>query len=141
MLTRPKPIFDLDNAPESSWRIREGVMYIYRNDSWTYEPVGCILCAKADRKDARGQTLKSDNNNHYHCLTHGDLEEVPYSVERITKIKMGTLTKEVVQNIDQFVLFPKDLAQPAREIIFNDLINVIAEEEVKNEADDTGLDD
>jgi hypothetical protein len=133
MLPKPRNIVDLDQTPPSKWCIPTGALFIYLNEAWVHEPVGCILCADSDRKDPQGQTLKRENEAIFCCLTHGNLEQVPYSVERVTKIKIGERVKEVVQTIDQFVLFPQNIDISIKDSILDKLISAIADAESNSE--------
>lgn len=126
-ITRPKKVIDLDNTPESKWQVEVDAEHIYQSKLWSCVPVGCVLCADADRKDAHGQTLHADGK--YICLTHGDLVEVPYVIKRVTTVSIGGIERVAEQKIQDNVLFPILMEDEYREIMIDKLVDMTLESE------------
>lgn len=128
-MSGPRKIIDLDTTPADAWVIDAGAVHLYSNELWTHLPVGCVLCVEAERNDAKGQSLQSQDGSCQICLTHGRLEAVPYSITKDVTIQIGGITKSGKQVFNDTLLIPSSLSPDARRELFDHLINVAEEEE------------
>ena len=131
MHTGPQNIIDLDNLPESQWEIDSKAQYIYRDKLWTHQAAGCVLCAEADVSNVKAQTLRAhdETDRSFICLTHGELEEMPFLIQRTYLIKIGNYEKTGNQELKDTLLVPKDMPETERSELFARLITAAADVE------------
>lgn len=139
IMSGPRKIIDLDGTPESDWKVEPQAAHLYAGKLWASEVAGCVLCVEAERHDAKGQTLRDTDDDHkFICLTHGALEEVPFSIKREFVIKIGEFEKTGVQEVNDVILIPKNLTTEEKESLYARLVDAAADVEQKEDllADD-----
>ena len=111
----PREILELDGTPKSRWRLDTEALHLFKGMLWAWEVAGCILCAELD--NAENQTLCRDDDNdveHFHCLEHGPLDKVEYSVTRRCTVRIGAVEREFRDVEEDYLLFPADMEPEAR---------------------------
>jgi hypothetical protein len=133
-MSGPKKIIDLDSTPEHQWRVEPQATHIYSGRLWASEVAGCVLCVEAERSDAKGQTLRDNDDEHaFVCLTHGLLEEVPFSIRRDFSITIGPFVKTGFQEVTDVILIPKNLSGEERQGLYERLVQAAADAESKDD--------
>lgn len=133
-MSGPKKIIDLDSTPETQWKVEPNSTHIYHGKLWASEVAGCVLCVEAERNDAKGQTLRDADDEHsFMCLTHGPLEEVPFTVRRDFEIKIGDFVKSGSQAVTDVVLIPKSLSAEERQDLYSRLVDAAGEAEEQDD--------
>ncbi len=130
-MSGPRKIIDLDLTPESEWEVDDKALHLYLSQLWSHVTTGCVLCVESDRTDAKGQTLRSVENETSLCLTHGELDEVPYTITRDYLVKFGNVERRGRQEYSDMVLIPKSMPELDRINLIERLLEVAAEEESK----------
>ena len=132
MMSGPREIIDLDNTPEQDWKVDERARHIRGGELWELELAGCVLCVEAERSDAKGQTLRRSDDDHcFICLTHGPLDEVPFSIRRDFVVRIGNFTRTGNQEVNDVVLIPKSMSENERQDLYGRLVDAAASEEQK----------
>jgi hypothetical protein len=129
----PRKILELDGNPKSRWKLETGALHLWESKLWAWEVAGCILCAEMD--NAENQTLTrqdDDGTEHYHCLHHGELEKVSYSIVRKCTVRIGTVEREFKDTEDDFLLFPSDM-DPAERTKLTEAMITEAQEEARKQ--------
>lgn len=131
-MTKPMPIVDLDHRPRASWVIDGNAAYLWRNRLWVKEKVGCCLCVEQEGPEF--VTLSStdeDGAEHFHCMEHGELTAVPYSMKKVYTIQIGDVLREGTEDLADTMLFPAVMDIAAR----NELVGRLLDEAQAEEAE------
>ena len=124
-MTGPRKILELDGKPPGRWMLETGAQHLFRDELWSWEVAGCILCAEND--NAENQTLArtdDDGVEHFHCLCHGELEKVPYSIARSCTVKIGNVAREFQDTEEDHMFFPRGMDPDERDRITAEMIEL-----------------
>ena len=130
----PRKILELDGNPKSRWRLDTTALHLFEGKLWAWEVAGCILCAEMD--DSGHQTLCREDDDgvaHHHCLEHGSLDQVPYSITRLCTVKIGNVEREFKDTEEEYLLFPSDMEPEARTKLTEAMIQEAQEEARKQD--------
>ncbi len=128
-ISGPRKFTSLDDTPEDDWRIEAGVVYAYKSRLWTPIDTGCVLCVEAERSDPKGQTLSDIHGVGHMCLTHGELESIPYKIQRDVTITFGHIERKGQQTIEDVVLIPLSMPSEEKVSLIERLISMADEDE------------
>lgn len=132
-MSGPRKIIDLDGVPLHKWRLENGAMHVFKGRSWSKEPVGCILCI--EEKGPEHSTLSYEDasgKEQFLCMTHGDLEEVPYSSVKTYTFRIGNIVRENEVKLEDSMLFPRSMSAKERDELITSMMD--EEEEAEQAA-------
>lgn len=104
-------------------------MYAWNRRLWRVEQVGCVLCVEHDDDAHRTLTTVDAWSQRFVCLVHGELCEVPYSMRKVFTVRVGDVTREGEETLDDSMLFPADMTLAARHALIEKLLDEAVEEE------------
>jgi hypothetical protein len=128
----PTKIIELDGKERSSWRIEENALHLWEGKLWRKEAVGCVLCVEEEGVDhmtfSRSEIEKEDSDEpkcseHFHCMHHGPLEEVPYEMVKKYTITIGGVVREGEESVRDSMLFPASLDSKERTVLIEKLLD------------------
>lgn len=131
-MSGPTKIVELDGVPVGKWKIDPNAVHLWKGKLWRKEKVGCVLCC--DKEGNEHITLThtaEDGKEHCHCMEHGELMSVPYSMKKVYTINIGGIERVGEETLDDTMLFPAEMTEGQR----TDLINSLLDEAQKDEAE------
>lgn len=127
----PRRIVDLDGVPLVQWRIDERAVVLWKNRLWEKEKVGCCLCVENDGPEFVTLSHSEDGKpDVFHCMKHGELVEVPFTMKKIYTITIGDVIREGEENVCDTMLFPSDMTLSARSELIGRLLDEAQEDSV-----------
>jgi len=130
----PRKILELDGNPKSRWKLETGALHLFEGKLWVWEVAGCIICAELNNAENQTLTREDDaGNEHFHCLEHGALDKVDYSIARTCVVRIGNVEREFKDTEEDFLLFPNDMEPEARTKITEAMIQEAQEEARKQD--------
>jgi len=131
-MSGPTKIIELDGIPVSKWKLDSNAVHLWKGRLWKKEKVGCVLCVEKEGNEHTTLSYVDDaGKEHCHCMEHGELASVSYSMRKVYKVTIGTVTREGEESLDDFMLFPAEMTLQEQEA----LINRLLDESQKEEAD------
>lgn len=131
-MSGPTKIVELDGVPVAKWKLDPNAVHLWKGKLWKKENVGCVLCVEKEGNEHITLSHADDSGEeHFHCMEHGDLVAVPYSMRKVYTIRIGDVVREGEESLEDTMLFPSEMTLPAR----NELINRLLDEAQKEEAD------
>jgi hypothetical protein len=131
-MTGPTKIIELDGKERSKWRIEDDALHLWNGKLWRKEAVGCVKCVEKEGVDfmtfSRPEGEK-DEDEHFHCMEHGPLEEVKYSMVKKYTVTIGGVVREGEQSIKDSMLFPADMSSDDRTLLIEKLLDEADKEE------------
>ena len=128
----PTKIIDLDGIPSKDWKLESKAVHLYKGKLWTKEAVGCCLCvAKEGPEFVTLCTTDEDGVDHLHCMEHGELVPVKYSMKKVYTITIGDITRDGEETLDDVMLFPAEMTLAARNEVINGFLDQGQKEEVE----------
>jgi hypothetical protein len=125
----PTKIIELDGVPSSKWKVDANALHLWKGKLWRKEPVGCVLCV--EKNGITFSRDEDDGQTSFHCMEHGELVSIPYSVRKVYTIRIGDVVREGEESVDDAMLFPAEMTLPAR----NELIEKMLDEAQQEEKD------
>lgn len=111
----PKRIVELQ---EDSWpNITPDDVLVHDGKLWNWVPGGCVLCV-----ESKDQTLKAVDDDIHVCRTHGELEKVPYVIERQYVIMLGDRRLTGSKKSEDFFLFPQSQSPEERTALLDKIL-------------------
>lgn len=125
---RPLRLIDLDNIPLSEWPISVDAAYSYRGGLWLRENTGCVCCCELEGPEHVTLCRIDDENGaeHFLCMTHGELVEVPFTMNKVYTIKIGDVLREGEESLDDTMLFPAEMTLGERNALVERLLDEAA---------------
>jgi len=123
----PTKIIELDGVPVNKWKVDVNALHLWKGKLWRKEPVGCVLCVEKN-----GITLshnEEDGTTSFHCMEHGPLVSVPYSVRKTYTIQIGDVVRQGEESVDDAMLFPEETTLPARNALIEKMLDEAQQEE------------
>jgi hypothetical protein len=131
-MTGPTKIIELDGVPSKNWKIDPKAIHLWKGKLWKKENVGCVLCVEKEGPEFVTLCNTDDAGvEHFHCMEHGELLEVPYSMKKNYTIRIGDVIREGVEELEDTMLFPEEMTLVAR----NELINRLLDESQQEESE------
>lgn len=130
-MSGPTKIVELDGVPVSKWKIDPNAVHLWKGKLWRKEKVGCVLCC--DKEGNEFITLchaDHDDKEFFHCMEHGELTAVPYSMRKTYVISIGDITREGEETLDDVMLFPSEMELSERNALIERLMDEAQKEEV-----------
>lgn len=125
----PSKIIELNGEP-SSWKLDANAVHLWKNKLWRKEKVGCVLCTEFEGPEYATLCHSEDEKpDVFHCVQHGDLVEVPFTMKKVYTIVIGDVTREGEESLSDTMLFPSAMGLPER----NELIGRLLDEAEKEE--------
>lgn len=125
----PTKIIELNGEP-SGWKLDANAVHLWKDKLWRKEKVGCVLCTEFEGPEyatlCRSEDEKPDI---FHCVQHGALVEVSFTMKKVYTIVIGDVFREGVEELSDTMLFPADMSTEAR----NELIGRLLDEAEKEE--------
>ena len=129
-MSGPTKIVELDGVPVSKWKLDPAAVHLWKGKLWKKEKVGCVLCVeKEGNEHVTLSHVDNDGKEHFHCMEHGELSEVSYSMRKVYKITIGTVVREGEESLDDVMLFPAEMTLPEQETLINRLLDEAQKEE------------
>jgi hypothetical protein len=130
--TGPRKVIDLDGIPVAHWPIEENAVFIYRGKLWSKEKVGCVVCIEMEGPEFVTLVHIDDaGREHFHCMEHGELIEVPYSMTKLYKIVLGGVEREGEESLTDSMLLPAETTQAAQVELIEKLLDEAQAEEAE----------
>lgn len=134
-MSGPTKIIELDGKERSKWRIEEGAMHLWEGKLWRKDVVGCVLCVEQEGNDYITFSRTDDDGvEHCHCVEHGPLDEVPYSMVKQYTVTIGGVVREGEEVVKDSMLFPASMSTEEKDELINKLLDE-ADREENGEAD------
>jgi hypothetical protein len=134
-MSGPTKIIELDGKPRSKWRIEEGAMHLWEGKLWRKDVVGCVLCVEQEGNDyITFARTDDDGAEHCHCVEHGPLDEVKYSMVKQYTVTIGGVVREGEEVVNDSMLFPASMSTEEKDELINKLLDE-ADREENGEAD------
>ena len=134
-MSGPSKIIELDGKPRAKWRIEEGAMHLWEGKLWRKDVVGCVLCVEQEGNDYITFSRTDDEGaEHCHCVEHGPLDEVPYSMVKQYTVTIGGVVREGEEVVKDSMLFPSSMSAEEKDELINKLLDE-ADREENGEAD------
>ena len=129
-MTGPRRILELDGIPRDQWRVDDRLI-IWNNRLWEKEKVGCCLCVEKDGREFVTLCHSEDGKpDVFHCMQHGELVEVPFTMKKIYTITIGDVIREGEESLCDRMLFPSDMPLGARNELIGRLLDEAQEDSV-----------
>jgi len=139
-MSGPTKIIELDGKPRSSWRLEKKALHLWKGKLWRLVEAGCFFCAEeAERARAEGLDVEGfvtftrdhdDGTPESWCMDHGELHEIPYSMEKKFKIVIGGVTREGETSCSDVMLFPVSMSEDERNEAIESLLGELEADEV-----------
>lgn len=131
-MSGPRKIIELDGKPRESWRLDEKALHLWEGKLWRKEVVGCVKCVEKEGNDfVTFSRTDDDGNEHFHCMHHGPLDEVPYEMVKKYTITIGGVVREGEESVKDSMLFPSSMTEEEK----TQLIESLLEEAEQSEKD------
>lgn len=129
-MSGPTKIIELDDVPVSKWKLDPNAVHLWKGKLWKKENVGCVLCVEKEGNEHITLSYAEDaGKEHFHCMEHGELVEVPYSMRKVYTITIGSVTREGEETLDDTMLFPAEMTLTERDALINRLLDEAQKEE------------
>lgn len=126
----PTKIIELDGVPSKNWKIDPNAVHLWKGRLWRKEPVGCVLCVEKEGNDHITLCNADDEGaEHFHCMEHGELVEVPYSMKKVYTIQIGDVVREGEESVADTMLFPAEMELADRNELIGKLLDEADQEE------------
>jgi len=129
-MSGPTKIIELDGKERSAWRIEEDALHLWEGKLWRKEAVGCVLCVEEEGVDhmtfSRSEVEKEgddESSEHFHCMHHGPLKEVPYEMVKKYTITIGGVVREGEESVRDSMLFPASMDKDERTTLIEKLLD------------------
>lgn len=114
----PREILALDGVKPGRYRLDSRSLHLYRGELWEWqvEDLSCLLCSGME--NAENQTLTRltiEGVELSHCLYHGELESVVFSILRMVVVVVGTIKRDFKDLEESCMFFPVDMDPKERE--------------------------
>lgn len=122
---RPRRVVELDGIPIASWPVEdEGAVFLWQGRLWSKEKVGCVLCTERDGPEfVTLCTADEHGKEQFHCIEHGELVEIPFSMSKLYTIKIGDVLREGEESLNDTMLFPAEMVLVARNELIESLLD------------------
>lgn len=129
-MTGPTKIIELDGIPSKNWKLDVNAVHLWNGKLWRKEKVGCVLCVESTGSEY-ATLCHTDKNGveTFHCMNHGALIAVPYSMKKVYTIRIGDVVREGEEEVVDTMLFPEEMTLTAR----NELIERLLDEAQSDE--------
>lgn len=132
-MTGPTKIIELDGVPSKNWKIEGNAVLLWKGKLWKKEPVGCVLCVEKEGNEHITLCHSDDHDKDtFHCMEHGELVEVPYSMRKVYTVQIGEVHREGTEELADTMLFPAEMELSARNELIGRLLDEAQSEEVKS---------
>lgn len=138
-MSGPTKIIELDGEDRSKWRIEEGALHLWEGRLWRKEAVGCVLCVEEEGIDhttfSRAEVSEGadgeegEETEHFHCLHHGSLKEVPYEMVKKYTVNIGGVIREGEESVKDSMLFPSSMSDEEQAALIGKLLDEAESEE------------
>lgn len=129
-MSGPTKIVELDGVPVSKWKLDPNAVHLWKGKLWRKEKVGCVLCVeKEGNEHATLCHTDDDGNESFHCMEHGELIAVPYSMKKTYTIRIGDVVREGEETLDDSMLFPSGMNPEERNTLIGKLLDEAQQEE------------
>jgi hypothetical protein len=128
----PTKIIELDGKERSKWRVEEGALHLWEGKLWSKEAVGCVLCVEEEGVDHMtfsrseiedGAAEDAECSEHFHCMHHGPLAEIPYEMVKKYTITIGGVVREGEESVRDSMLFPASMDKDERTALIEKLLD------------------
>lgn len=131
-MSGPTKIIELDGIPVKNWKIDPNAVHLFKGKLWSKEPVGCICCVEREGPEfTTFSTVDSNGVEHFQCMEHGTLVEIPYSMRKVYTIKIGDVVREGEQSVDDTMLFPAEMEVSVRNALIDRLLDEADKDEIE----------
>lgn len=132
-MSGPTKIVELDGVPVSKWKLDANAVHMWKGKLWKKENVGCVLCVEKEGNEHVTLCHADDSGKeHFHCMEHGELTAVGYSMKKVYAITIGTVTREGTEELSDIMLFPAEMTLPEQEKLINHLLDEAQKEEAES---------
>lgn len=129
-MSGPRKIIELDGKDRSHWRLEEGALHLWEGKLWRKEVVGCVKCVEKEGNDfVTFSRADDDGDEHFHCMHHGELEEVPYEMVKKYTITIGGVVREGEESVKDSMLFPASMTQEEKTQLVERLLEEAEQDE------------
>lgn len=126
----PTKIIELDGVPSSKWKIEPNALHLWKGKLWRKEPVGCVLCVEKEGNDhITFSRDEDDGTTTFHCMEHGELVEVPYTMRKTYVIRIGDVVREGEESLEDTMLFPSEMTLTTRNALIEKMLDEAQQEE------------
>jgi len=124
-MSGPAKIIELDGIPSTRWKLDTNAVHLWNGKLWRKEKIGCVICVEKDGPENATLCHASDDGvETFHCMNHGSLIAVPYSMKKVYTITIGDVTREGEEEVVDTMLFPEEMTLVSR----NELIDRMLDE-------------
>lgn len=130
VMSGPKKIIELEGKEPSRWRIEDGALHLWNGKLWSKELVGCVQCVEKEGND-HITFSRSDNEGeeHFHCMEHGLLDEVKYSMVKQYTVTIGGIVRTGEQSAEDTMLFPSSMSTNEKTSLIKTILDEMEEDE------------
>jgi len=133
-MSGPTKIIELDGTERSKWRFEDKALHLWEGKLWRKEAVGCVKCVEKEGVDyttlSRAEGAEGDKpEEHFHCMHHGPLDEVPYEMVKKYTVTIGGVVREGDVSVKDTMLFPASMNAEERTTLIEKLLEEAEDEE------------